>query len=150
MRVFSNTTSSGITQYASREYSDPSVRPLLILKNLAPRITGIPAISTAVNAATPAMWFGISDAETAANALIVTATSSNTTLLPVVNIALGGSGADRTFTLTPATGKTGSSNVTITVTDAQGAAASTTFAFNVTNAVQINGDVDFSGENDVI
>src|SRR5207237_8262231 len=106
--------------------------------------------SGSTSTATAAMWVGIWDAETAAGSLSVNATSSNTALLPNANIVFGGSGADRTFTLTPATGQTGTSNVTITVTDAQGATASTTFQFVVGNAIRVNGDQDFSGESDVI
>src|SRR5439155_17944284 len=116
---FSNTTSSALTQYAAREFSDPSIAPLLVLKNLKPLITGIPDQSSSVGAAASSQWFGIWDAETAASSLTLSAGSSNTTLLPNANITFGGSGTDRTFTLTPAAGQSGMTTVTITVSDAQ-------------------------------
>src|SRR5439155_4505945 len=95
-------------------------------------------------------WFGIWDAETAASSLAVTATSSNTTLLPNANITFGGSGADRTFILNPASGQSGSTTITITVTDAQGQQTSTQFLYVVATANTINGDQDFSGEADAV
>src|SRR5207248_9077232 len=55
-RVFSNTISSGVNQFAAREWTDGQLRPMLVLKNLMPQITGIPAISGSTNTATPPMW----------------------------------------------------------------------------------------------
>lgn len=54
----------------------------------------------------------------------VTALSGDTDLLPVANIAVGGSGTERTVTMTPAANKTGSVTVLITVTDGTKANAS--------------------------
>ncbi|MDR1009619.1 MAG: BNR-4 repeat-containing protein, partial [Opitutaceae bacterium] len=50
-------------------------------------------------------------------ALVVSAASSNQALLPDTGIVLGGSGAGRTVTLTPASGQTGNATVTLTVSD---------------------------------
>jgi autotransporter-associated beta strand protein len=93
-------------------------------------------------------WFGVFDAETALSSLTISATSSNTTLLPNANIALGGSGIDRTFSLTPAAGQSGTSNVTITVTDAQGVQTQTTFQFVVSSAATIDGDQTTPNQDD--
>ena len=49
--------------------------------------------------------------------LQVLASSTNQTLIPNGNLVLGGSGTNRTITITPAAGQTGSSLITISVTD---------------------------------
>jgi hypothetical protein len=82
---------------------------------------------------TPAIGFTVGDAETAAGSLVVTASSSNTALLPQGGIVLGGSGGNRTATLTPAAGKTGSTTITLTVTDGGGLTATDTFVLTVTS-----------------
>jgi hypothetical protein len=74
--------------------------------------------------------FTVSDNETPASSLVVSAGSSNPTLLPVANITFGGSGNNRTVTLTPVVGQVGSAAVTVTVSDGS-ATASTTFQLTV-------------------
>jgi hypothetical protein len=85
----------------------------------APAISAISNQSTPVDTATAPIAFTISDTETAAGSLIVSGTSSNPTLIPndLTGISFGGSGANRTVTLTPATGQSGLSTITITVSD---------------------------------
>ncbi len=85
--------------------------------NTAPTITSISNQSTTQNTATSAIAFTIGDAETAAASLTLSGTSSNTTLVPNASIVFGGSGADRTVTVTPATNQTGTSTITVTVSD---------------------------------
>lgn len=63
------------------------------------------------------LGFTIQDTEIPASSLVVTATSSNTTLLPDANITLGGTGASRTITLTPAAGQWGLTQVTVVISD---------------------------------
>lgn len=92
--------------------------------NDAPTISSIPARIMVQNTTSPAIPFIINDIETAATSLTVTRTSSNTTLLPATGIVLGGNGANRTVTLTPAANRTGTANVTITVSDGSLTAAS--------------------------
>jgi hypothetical protein len=46
---------------------------------------------------------------------VLSGTSSNTTLVPNANILFGGSGANRTVTITPASGQLGMTNITLTV-----------------------------------
>ena len=58
------------------------------------------------------------DVETAAADLTVTGSSSNTALVPNANIVFGGSGANRTVTVTPAANQFGTATITVTVTDA--------------------------------
>ena len=72
---------------------------------------------TAINTAKGPINFTINDAETTAASLLLSVTSSNTTLLPNGNIAFGGSGANRTVTVTPVTGQFGTATITVTVSD---------------------------------
>ncbi|MEA2734369.1 MAG: hypothetical protein QOE14_820, partial [Humisphaera sp.] len=150
MKVYSVTESAAApVQYYSREFADATLRPMLVVSNLAPSITTIPNVPGNLDTPTTARWFGIWDAETAASALTVSATSSNTALLPNANIAFGGSGMDRTFTLTPAAGQFGTATVTVTVTDAQGQSAATTFQYTVVNTIALNGDQTTPNQNDI-
>src|SRR5258708_25740752 len=61
--------------------------------------------------------FTVGDVETPAASLTVSGGSSNQTLMPDANIVLGGTGANRTVTLTPAAGQTGTATITLTVSD---------------------------------
>ena len=62
--------------------------------------------------------FSFGDLGAASGAVLqVLASSSNPTLVPNGNLSLGGSGTNRTITLTPASGQTGSGTITISVTD---------------------------------
>jgi RTX calcium-binding nonapeptide repeat (4 copies) len=51
--------------------------------------------------------------------LTLSATSSNTTLVPTSNITFGGTGTTRTATITTISGRTGTSNLTVTASDGQ-------------------------------
>jgi hypothetical protein len=85
--------------------------------NDRPTIAAIPPRIMVQNTTSPPIPFVVDDLETAAGSLTVTRASSNTTLLPLTGIVLGGSGANRTVTLTPAPNRTGTANVTLTVSD---------------------------------
>ena len=61
--------------------------------------------------------FTVDDADTPAVDLMVTATSSDTTVLPNSGIAMNGTGASRTIVMTPANGQTGMAVVTLKVSD---------------------------------
>lgn len=75
--------------------------------------------------------FTVSDADTPLDTLVVTATSSNTTLVPNANLALAGSGANRTLTATPAANQAGTSTITVVVNDGV-TSAQTSFVLSVT------------------
>ena len=62
----------------------------------------------------------VADGQTPTDALAIARTSSNTALVPVANVMLGGTGSNRTLTITPVAGKTGTATVTIKVTDRGG------------------------------
>ncbi|MBP8155255.1 MAG: hypothetical protein KAX87_08190, partial [Nitrospira sp.] len=97
--------------------------------NAAPTISAIPAVSLSTNGSSSPIAFTVGDAETAAASLAVTAASTNTSLLPLSGILLGGSGASRSVTLTPALNQSGIASVTLTVSDGVNIATST---FSVT------------------
>lgn len=85
--------------------------------NQPPTISNISNLSGTAGIATDRISFSVGDAETAASNLIVTATSANQTLIPHRNITLAGSGANRTVTITPAAGQSGSDTITLWVSD---------------------------------
>jgi Concanavalin A-like lectin/glucanases superfamily/Bacterial Ig domain len=63
--------------------------------------------------------------------LTLSAASTNTALVPIPNIDFGGSGTNRTVTVTPAAGISGTSRITVTVTDTNGSSASDSFLLTV-------------------
>ncbi len=77
--------------------------------------------------------FTIGDVETAAGSLTVTATSSNTALVPNANLVLGGSGASRTLAVTPLANAFGAATISVQVTDANGGSVVETFELTVTS-----------------
>lgn len=85
--------------------------------NTPPTISAIPDQTVSQNTPTAAIPFTVGDAESDASSLSVSATSSDTNLLPVSNIVFGGGGSNRTVTIMPAGGALGSATVTITVSD---------------------------------
>jgi len=87
--------------------------------------------------------FTVGDVETPAGDLTVTAVSSNPALLPLSGLALGGSGAERTVTLTPATNAFGTAVVTLTVSDGD-LSAQTAFTVTVTPVNHAPTDLNLS------
>ncbi len=129
------TVSDGIaTASTTFQLSIAAGRPV----NNPPTISAIPDQTVTQNSPTAPISFTIGDVETAASNLIVSATSSNLTLLPTDNIMFGGSGSNRTVTLTPVVGMVGASAVTVTVNDGTDI-SSTTFNFNVVAPVNQGG-----------
>jgi hypothetical protein len=98
--------------------------------NTAPSISPIASQNTPANTAIGPIDVTVSDTETAASSLILTSGSSNTGLVPTNNIVFGGSGTDRTVTITPVNGQEGSTLITLYVTDGVNT-SSTTFLLTV-------------------
>ena len=101
--------------------------------NDAPTISDIANQTVNEDNATGVLAFIVGDLETAAGSLAVTGSSANTTLVPNANIVFGGSGANRTVTVTPAANQNGTATITVTVSDGA-LTASDTFVLTV-NAV---------------
>ena len=87
------------------------------VSNAVPTISDIANQTILVNSNITALPFTISDLETSPSNLVVTVSSSNLLLVPTNGIVLGGSGSNRTVSLTPTAGVTGTSTITITVSD---------------------------------
>jgi CSLREA domain-containing protein len=102
--------------------------------NSAPTITDIANQTINEDGSTGALAFTVGDVETAAGNLTVTGSSSNTTLVPNANIVFGGSGANRTVTVTPAANQSGTATMIVTVTDADKGTTSDTFLLTVNAA----------------
>ncbi len=98
--------------------------------NDAPTITRLEDETVNEDTSTGLLAFTLTDIDTLPTDLTVTAISSDTTLIPPGNIVLGGSGANRTVTVTPASDQSGGP-VAITLTVSDGTLTSAT-TFNVT------------------
>ncbi|MGZ5434409.1 MAG: LamG-like jellyroll fold domain-containing protein [Pyrinomonadaceae bacterium] len=108
--------------------------------NEFPTISDIADQSTMANTPTAALAFTVGDVDTDVNSLTLSGNSSNPALVPNANIVFGGSGANRNVTVTPASGLTGTSTITITVSDGI-LAASDTFVITVNAAPAATGMV---------
>ena len=100
--------------------------------NTPPTITAI--VDQAINedGATSALAFTVGDAQTPAASLSVSATSSNTALVPNTAgaLALSGSGANRSIVVTPLANRSGTTTITVSVSDGA-LSASRSFVVNV-------------------
>ncbi len=99
---------------------------------IGPTVSSIANQTILEDQPTIALAFTVSDDRTASSSLIVSALSSNTTLVPVGSIAFGGSGANRTVTVSPAANQIGSTTITMQVTDGDGNTTSVPFSVTVT------------------
>lgn len=97
----------------------PDTRPQIhfVLTDAPPTISAIDDQMIDEDAATRPIAFTVGDQETAAAELVVTALSDNQVLVPDIKIVIGGNGADRTVTITPALNQSGVANITLTVSD---------------------------------
>ncbi|MFO0941909.1 MAG: peptidoglycan DD-metalloendopeptidase family protein [Pirellulales bacterium] len=100
-------------------------------QNDLPTISSIANQTTTQGNTLPPIPFQISDIETDASALTLSATSTNLSLITSGGISFGGSADSRTVSLTPIDGKTGQSTIRITVTDANGGQRTSQFLFTV-------------------
>ena len=98
--------------------------------NDAPTITRIADQTIEQDAATGALTFTLSDIDTDAAALTVTATSSNNRLVTALGIQMSGSDNTRSIQVTPAAGQVGTASILLTVSDGS-LSASTPFVLTV-------------------
>ncbi len=87
------------------------------------------------NTNTGPLNFTVSSPNVPAASIVVTPTSSNQTLVPNGNLVLGGSGANRTVTVTPALNQTGVTTITLAIGDGT---TTTSTAFQVSVSAQFN------------
>ena len=154
LEIFSlkNVGAPGLVSFASREAADPASRPqlLLVMSNTLPTISAFPDLTLPQNSTTGPIPFTVGDAPLPPDQLTLEAVSSNTNLVSDAGLLLGGSQSNRTLTVTPAAGQSGSAFITVTVTDPGGLSASASFTLTVTNAIvpEASGSwrVDASGD----
>lgn len=98
-----------------------------------PSISGLADISIPASANTGPLPFLVSDVETPVASLNVAATSDNPTLVPntPANLTFGGSGENRTLTVTPAAGQQGTAGIQVVVTDGNSETATNSFTLTV-------------------
>ena len=108
-------TASSATDF--RVTSPPTISPI------SAQVMGADTVKT-VN-------YSVQDVDSPADSLLVTATSSNTSLLKTAKILSTQTGTDRVLTITPEAGKTGVTTITVTVKDGDGLTASTSFVLTV-------------------
>ena len=90
--------------------------------NDAPRVVVAPGGTCGLDDRSGTINLTVSDVDTPAAALTLSASSNNQALLPNGNIVFAGSGASRTLTARTVAGRTGTANVTVTVSDGQATA----------------------------
>lgn len=125
---------TGAVCVASNDPAKPKVAELLRLTltpNTAPTISDIANTSTNEDTATPAIGFTVGDTESPAADLTLSAVSSDQNVVANSGITFGGSGANRTITVTPVPNASGFADITVTVTDQGGLTASDTFRLTV-------------------
>ncbi|ATB46231.1 NHL repeat containing protein [Corallococcus macrosporus DSM 14697] len=101
--------------------------------NDAPTLSAVANQSISEDSSTGGLAFTLSDVETDPDGLVVTATSSNTALVPNApeNLLFGGSSTSRTLTVVPAANASGSTTITLLVNDGADTTSST-FTVEVT------------------
>ena len=103
------------TEAAAMRAAINGVQPAPV--NTAPQLIGDPSHAVLRSAVCSPYSFSVSDAESGPDPLIVTAVSSDQTLLPNAGIMHAGAGAERDVKFSPAPGRTGTAVITITVSD---------------------------------
>ena len=121
---------------ATRVSSVPSTAILSFdANNTPPTFSFIPDQSAYSNTSIGPLPFTVSDTQTPISQLNVVANSSNTTLVPLSGIVMNGSGKDRTVTVIPAAGQTGTATITLSAVDGLNARGSVTFVVTVVSGL---------------
>jgi hypothetical protein len=103
--------------------------------NTQPTISTIAAQTMVMNSTRGPVAFTVGDAETSPAALTVSAVSSNPNLFPAGSVLLGGSGASRDATFTPATNQSGTATIIFTVSDPNGGSTNVSTRITVSSLV---------------
>ncbi len=105
---------NAFNQHGESDYTNTAS---YLLANTPPTIGAVAAQSIAANATSAPIGFSVSDAETPAGSIVVTASSSNSAIISQEGITLGGAGSARTLTLRPAMDASGAVTVTLQASD---------------------------------
>lgn len=126
-----NVTATVFTATAQFKLTNLAPPPPPPPANTPPVISGIPNQTTTTGVAVGPITFVIADVQTAPTALVVTGSSNNTALVPNSGIILGGTGSNRTVTVVPLAGQTGTTTITLTVIDSASLSSQTSFTVTV-------------------
>jgi hypothetical protein len=99
------------------ETADDVFQVTVISANDTPTLSNIATQSITEDGVLGPLAITVGDLETSAGDLTITATSSNPAVIPISGVSLGGTGSQRTVTITPAAGEIGKSVITLTVSD---------------------------------
>ena len=137
------TDAGGLTATQSFVVTVTAVNDPPTIPAIGPQITdfGIPF----------ALPLNITDIDTAAASVTVSATSGNPALIPAANITSSGTGAARVLTLSPVAGVSGSSLITLTANDGAANSAPVAVTFTV-NPAGFNAptDIQWSGSTPIV
>ena len=100
-----------------------------VVTNTPPAISSFSPRTIDEDTSTGSIPFTVFDAQTPGSLVISTA-SSNPSLVPTANMTIGGTGTNRTLTVTPALNQSGSATITVSVSDGQ-LSASNSFVLTV-------------------
>lgn len=120
-------TAGLLSACGSSRNADQAQPPL----NQPPQVQGLTAQSIPQDTATEALAFKVSDPESSADSLKVTAVSSDPGVVPAEGIVLGGGGENRTIQLTPVPDAIGSAVITVTAQDSAGRVGQQSFGLEV-------------------
>ncbi len=98
----------------------------------APTMSAIGAQSSLEDVSVGPVSFTVNDSDTPLANLVLSSTSSNTALIDTSGIVFGGSGSNRTVSLTPKLDQFGTSTIMVNLTDGDGT-TSQTFLYTVTS-----------------
>jgi hypothetical protein len=113
----SDTNGPDISGYKQRGVA--GIQIVNVTTNSAPSISDVADQTVEMNTPTAVLPITVDDSETPATALVVIGSSSNLGLVPNENIVIGGSGNDRTVSVTPASDQFGTVTITLTVSDGE-------------------------------
>jgi hypothetical protein len=125
------TNDQGNTGTGGPQQDADTVQITIVAVNDPPTILEIPDKEIMEDGSTGSLTFTISDTDTPISELVVTRETSNPEVIPLAGVVLGGTGANRNVTVTPATNAFGSSLITISVFDGE-ATATMSFLVDVT------------------
>ena len=100
-----------------------------------PFISDLPNRTINENTSTGLIPFILTDAESPADSLTLTRSSSNTALVPTQNVVLDGSGINRTITVTPLPNGSGLTTITLVATDPDGNSTTNQFVLTVNQVI---------------
>lgn len=132
----SSTITITVTDAGGLTASDTFV--VTVTTNTPPTISEINDVKVTAGTTVGPISFSVGDNETGAASLVVTGSSNNPALIENSDIVIGGSGKNRTVTVTTYAGLQGNTTITITATDPGGLQAFETFVITQTIGPVIN------------